>query len=154
MTEVYIRKSDVMRLLKKHHRNGGIDVDGDWVEGTYSESLYDDIQALPPVILNQTDRVNKWKQIRRELLERGDEMVSFRQLVERFDAVEEEYPNQSWNLMQIYNNFNILIGKEFKEIKQNRKISDKLNIITFEIDYLQNYIEKLQKELKDGDQNE
>lgn len=47
--EVYIKKSDVMRLLKKHHRNGGMDVDGDWVEGAYSESLYDDIENLPVV---------------------------------------------------------------------------------------------------------
>lgn len=50
--------------------------------------------------------------LRRELLERGDEMISFQQLVERFDAVEEEYPDQSWNLKQIYNNFNILIGEK------------------------------------------
>ena len=47
MSEVYIKKSDVMRLLKKHHKNGGIDVDGDWVEGAYSETLYDDIEKLP-----------------------------------------------------------------------------------------------------------
>ena len=51
---IYINKSDVMRLLKKHHRNGGTDVDGDWVEGAYSESLYDDIQALSPITPKQS----------------------------------------------------------------------------------------------------
>lgn len=50
--------------------------------------------------------------VRQELLERGDEMVSFRQLVERFDEVEKEFGNTPWNLKQIYNNFNILIGEK------------------------------------------
>lgn len=50
--------------------------------------------------------------LRRELLEHGDEMISFQQLVERFDSVEEEYPDQPWNLVQIYNNFNMLIGEK------------------------------------------
>ena len=49
--------------------------------------------------------------VRQELLDRGDELVSFRQLVERFDEVEEAYKGVPWNLMQIYSNFNILIGK-------------------------------------------
>lgn len=50
--------------------------------------------------------------VRQELLERGDEMVSFQQLVERFDSVEEEFGNTPWNLKQIYSNFNILIGEK------------------------------------------
>ena len=50
--------------------------------------------------------------IRQELLERGDEVVSFRHLVERFEGVEKEYKGVPWNLKQIYNNFNILIGEE------------------------------------------
>ena len=50
--------------------------------------------------------------VRKELLERGDEMVSFRQLVERFDEIEKVFGNTPWNLEQIYSNFNILIGKE------------------------------------------
>ena len=50
--------------------------------------------------------------VRQELLDRGDEVVSFRQLVERFEEVEEEYKGVPWNLRQIYNNFNILIGEE------------------------------------------
>lgn len=50
--------------------------------------------------------------IRQELLDRGDEVVSFRQLVERFDEVEEEFKGVPWNLMQIYSNFNVLIGEK------------------------------------------
>lgn len=50
--------------------------------------------------------------VRQELLDRGDEVVSFRQLVERFEEVEEEYKGVPWDLRQIYNNFNILIGEE------------------------------------------
>ena len=50
--------------------------------------------------------------VRQELLERGDEMVSFRQLVERFEEVEEYFKGIPWNLRQIYNNFNILIGEK------------------------------------------
>jgi adenine specific DNA methylase Mod len=50
--------------------------------------------------------------VRQELLDRGDEMVSFRQLVERFDKIEEVYKGVPWNLEQIYSNFNVLIGKE------------------------------------------
>lgn len=50
--------------------------------------------------------------LRRELLERGDEMISFQQLVERFDSVEKEFGNTPWNLKQIYSNFNILTGEK------------------------------------------
>ena len=50
--------------------------------------------------------------VRQELLERGDEMVSFRQLVERFDEVEKYFKGTPWNLKQIYTNFNILIGEK------------------------------------------
>lgn len=56
--------------------------------------------------------VDEVDSVRKELMERGDEMVSFRQLVERFDEVEEEYKGAPWTLKQIYNNFNILIGEK------------------------------------------
>ena len=56
--------------------------------------------------------MNDLETVRQELLERGDEMVSFQQLVERFDSVEEEFGNTPWNLKQIYSNFNILIGEK------------------------------------------
>ena len=50
--------------------------------------------------------------IRQELLDRGDEVVSFRQLVERFEKIEEVYKDIPWTLKQIYANFNILIGEK------------------------------------------
>lgn len=56
--------------------------------------------------------MNDLEILRRELLERGDEMISFQQLVERFDSVEKEFGNTPWNLKQIYSNFNILIGEK------------------------------------------
>lgn len=54
--------------------------------------------------------------IREKLLERGDESVTFRQLVERFDEIEEEYKDIPWTLKQIYNNFNILIGDNTRKL--------------------------------------
>ena len=48
--------------------------------------------------------------VREKLLQRGDEMVSFRDLVERFDDADQEFKGSLWNLRQIYNNFNILAG--------------------------------------------
>lgn len=53
--------------------------------------------------------------IRHELLERKDELVSFGQLIERFDDVDAEYGGSPWTLKQIYANFNILIGIESVE---------------------------------------
>lgn len=51
-------------------------------------------------------------QVREELLSRGDELVSFRQLVERFDDVDADFDGVAWNLEQIYSNFNVLIGEK------------------------------------------
>lgn len=52
------------------------------------------------------------EKVRAELLEREDQYITFRDLVERFDDVENEYLGKAWNLLQIYNNFNILIGEK------------------------------------------
>ena len=52
------------------------------------------------------------EKVRAELLEREDQYITFRDLVERFDDVENEYLGKAWNLLQIYSNFNILKGKE------------------------------------------
>lgn len=49
---------------------------------------------------------------RDELLERGEESVALRQIVERFDAVEEEYKGKPWTLEQIYANINILVSEK------------------------------------------
>lgn len=50
--------------------------------------------------------------VREELLTREDQYITFKDLVERFDKVDKEYNHSPWNLLQIYSNFNILIGKE------------------------------------------
>ena len=50
--------------------------------------------------------------IRHELLERKDELVSFGQLIERFDDVDAEYGGSPWTLKQIYANINMLMGIE------------------------------------------
>lgn len=50
--------------------------------------------------------------VRHELLNRPDQYITFRDLVERFDEIDAEFNYSPWNLLQIYNNFNILIGKE------------------------------------------
>ena len=54
------------------------------------------------------------KKVRAELLEREDQYITFRDLVERFDEIEKEYLGKAWNLLQIYSNFNILKGEERK----------------------------------------
>ena len=74
------------------------------------------LNDLPSIRSSGVDKKSsETESVRRELLERGDEMVSFRQLVERFDEIEETYKGEPWNLEQIYSNFNILMGKEFCE---------------------------------------
>lgn len=53
--------------------------------------------------------------VRQKLLSRPDQYITFRDLVERFDDVDEYFNHSSWNLLQIYNNFNILIGAESED---------------------------------------
>lgn len=50
--------------------------------------------------------------VRDELLNRSDQCITFRDLVERFDEVDAYFNHSQWNLLQIYSNFNILIGTE------------------------------------------
>lgn len=50
--------------------------------------------------------------IKQELLMRGDETVTFRQLVERFEDVDKEFCHTPWNLMQIFSNFQAITGKK------------------------------------------
>ena len=47
-----------------------------------------------------------------ELLERGDETVTIRQIVERFETVEEEYNGVPWTLKQIYQQIDMLVSKK------------------------------------------
>lgn len=55
--------------------------------------------------------------VRQELLNRPDQYITFRDLVKRFDEIDAEFNHSPWNLLQIYNNFNILVGTERKEKK-------------------------------------
>lgn len=50
--------------------------------------------------------------IRTELLERGDEMVSIRDLVERFEEVDAYFDESPWNLGQIFSNFNVFASEK------------------------------------------
>jgi len=54
--------------------------------------------------------------IRDELLSRPDQCITFKELVERFDDIDAEYNHSPWNLLQIYSNFNILIGMTREEV--------------------------------------
>ena len=60
----------------------------------------------------QADRCDEMT--RDELLERGDETVTLRQLVERFEAVEEEYSGMPWSLKQIYTQIDMLVSEKPK----------------------------------------
>lgn len=44
-----ISRQAVFDAMRKNHRSRGRDIDGDYVEGNYSEHLHDDIASLPPV---------------------------------------------------------------------------------------------------------
>ncbi len=55
--------------------------------------------------------------VREELLKRND-YISFKDLVKRFDKIDEEYNHSNWNLLQIYSNFNILIGENIEREKE------------------------------------
>lgn len=50
--------------------------------------------------------------VRHDLLNRPDQYITFRDLVERFDKIDAEFNHSLWNLPQIYSNFDILKGKE------------------------------------------
>lgn len=56
--------------------------------------------------------IDELNDIRQELLNRPDQYITFKDLVERFDEIDAEFNHPLWNLLQIYSNFNILIGEE------------------------------------------
>ena len=53
--------------------------------------------------------LNKLKE---QILKEGDTLVFKRDLLERFVEVDNEFEHRPWNLLQICNNFNILIGEK------------------------------------------
>lgn len=50
--------------------------------------------------------------LKEEILEEGNTLVSKRDLLERFDEIDKEYEGRPWNLLQILANINILIGQK------------------------------------------
>ena len=42
-----ISRQAVLDAMRDNYRDGGRDIDGDYVEGNYSEKLYDAIMSLP-----------------------------------------------------------------------------------------------------------
>ena len=47
--DVTLSRQDVLAALRNNYREGGRDIDGDYIEGNYSKKLYDTIISLPPV---------------------------------------------------------------------------------------------------------
>ena len=56
-----ISRQTVLDAMRNNYRDGGRDIDGDYVEGTYSKKLYDVIISLPSV--NPQPKTGHWKQI-------------------------------------------------------------------------------------------
>lgn len=54
-----ISRQAVIDAMRKNHRSGGRDIDGDYIEGDYRECLYDDIISLPPVT-PQESKMGHW----------------------------------------------------------------------------------------------
>ena len=50
--------------------------------------------------------------LKEQILKEGNTLVSKRDLVERFCEIDKEYNGESWNLLQILANINVLIGEE------------------------------------------
>ena len=50
--------------------------------------------------------------LKEQILEDGDTLVSKRELLERFCEMDEEYNGEPWNLLQILANINILVGED------------------------------------------
>ena len=54
-----VSRQAVLVAMRNNYRDGGRDIDGDYVEGNYSEKLYDAIISLPPVTPQM--KIGKWK---------------------------------------------------------------------------------------------
>ncbi len=53
-----ISRQAVLVAMRNNYRDGSRDIDGDYVEGNYSEKLYDAIMSLPPV--TPQPKIGKW----------------------------------------------------------------------------------------------
>jgi hypothetical protein len=67
--------------------------------------------------------------LKEQIIEDGDTLVSKRDLLERFCEMDKEYNSEPWNLLQILANINILVGEEPCEDCVSRQVS---SIVTCE----------------------
>ena len=79
--------------------------------GNFCPDCGADMREDAEEIVNSTYQ-KELSDVRHSLLNRPDQYIAFRDLVERFDEVDTEFNHSPWNLLQIYNNFDILIGIE------------------------------------------
>ena len=59
-----------------------------------------------------TEYEKELNHLKERILKDGDTLVSKRDLLERFCEIDKEYNGESWNLLQILANINVLIGEE------------------------------------------
>lgn len=79
-----------------------------------------------------------------ELLERGDETVTIRQIVERFESVEEEYSGMPWTLKQIYTQIDMLVSEKPCEDCISRQDLREPRFIIAENDYQKGWNDALE----------
>ena len=51
-----ISRQAVLDAMRDNYRDGGRDIDGDYVEGNYSEKLYDAIMSLPKMYQSEVKK--------------------------------------------------------------------------------------------------
>ena len=51
-------------------------------------------------------------ELKEQILKEGNTLVAKKDLLERFCEIDKEYNGESWNLLQILSNINVLIGVE------------------------------------------
>jgi hypothetical protein len=65
-------------------------------------------------------------ELKEQILEDGNTLVSKKDLLERFCEVDKEYNSEPWNLLQILANINILVGEEPSKDAINRQAINEL----------------------------
>lgn len=70
------------------------------------------IEALSAESCEDKEYKKDLNELKEQILKEGDTLVSKRDLLERFVKIDNEYEHSPWNLLQICNNFNILIGEK------------------------------------------
>lgn len=61
---------------------------------------------------NNKEYEKDFNDLKEQILEEDNTLVSKRDLLERFCEIDKEYNGRPWNLLQILANINVLIGKE------------------------------------------